>query len=70
MQVDFTIFNQSGFYHVVQDVLLFPNIFLFLVEGLLKWTFKDVFHKHDEKRFGTFMRCPQCGKRNLRAAAC
>lgn len=34
MQVDFTIFNQSGFYHVVQDVLLFPNIFLFLAEGL------------------------------------
>lgn len=34
MQVDFIIFNQSSFYHVVQDVLLFPNIFLFLVEGL------------------------------------
>ena len=34
MQVDFIIFNGSSFYHVVQDVLLFPNTFFFLVEGL------------------------------------
>lgn len=41
-----------------------------LKDSVLKWTFKDVFHKHNEKRFGTFMRRPQCGKRNLKAAAC
>lgn len=44
--VDFFFYNQQE-QHVV---LLFPNIFFFLVEGL-----KDVFHQHNEKRFGPFI---------------